>query len=327
MTDPDDKPDLDAADSPDAIWAEMDAAEQPAAAEAAGTEAAEAEAWAEGDERPAEAGTAADTERAAPAEAPQADPWAAATPEQLTAWQAAQNAIKQHEQYRKSQEGRIAAFQRQIDELRRAQAAAPQGTTAAKAADQPQGAAAAQQEAALDAFASDGWKTLEEDYPEIAETVRAIVEPLAKEVAPFKSHLQTVQEDRRQQELLREHNALTERMPDWLTTIQESRGDFGRWAETQPRYIRDAVERNKDAIVDADEAADIIGRYKQHRMASQTTQPPASAGSPATQPVLPDRRARQLQSSASVQSKAPPVAVGIPDDPEGAWEAFERMGL
>ena len=343
MTDPKENPaadadaDLDVADADsDAIWAEMDAADNPqgvaAAAEgdkAAGEWAENAEpAPAEG-EAQAEAGVEGEAKPEDAAEKTgevEADPWANATPAQLAAWQQAQDAINKLEKYRQSHEGRIAAYQRQVDELKRAQAAAPQGRAADQAAAKPDGAAAEAHQEAQDAFASEGWKNLEEEYPEIAQAVRAIVDPLTKEVAPFKAHIAAVQEDRQRQEAERELHVLTERMPDWNETIVSNKPEFTRWINEQPRYVYEGFERNRNAIVDADEAADIIGRFKQHLTAGQNTQSPAPAGSPATQP-LPDRRKRQMQSSASVQSKAPPVAVGIPDDPQGAWDAFERMGL
>lgn len=333
MTDPKETPAadadaaLDAADTDsDAIWAEFAAAESPAIVAAPAEDDKAAGEWDEGVEQepPAEGQEQAE----AGDQVEQPDPWANATPEQLSAWQQAQDAIKSNEQYRRSQEGRIAAFQRQIDDLKRAQdAAAPQGKAADQAAAKPNGAAAEAHQEAQDAFASDGWKTLAEEYPEIAQAVRAVVDPLAKEVAPFKAHIAAVQEDRQRQAADRELHALTERMPDWNEVIVSNKPAFTRWMNEQPRYVYEGFERNKNAIVDADEAADIIGRFKQHLTNGNATQPPATAGSPATQPVLADRRKRQMQSSASVQSKAPPVAVGIPDDPQGAWDAFERMGL
>jgi hypothetical protein len=96
--------------------------------------------------------------------------------------------------------------------------------------------------------------------------------------------------------------------------------------------------RNAEEVVDAEEAADVVGRFKAFLAARQNgtggdrgsaDERPLQGGNgnhQAQQP-LSDKRKRQLESASTARSRGPGAATGIPDDEEGAWKAFEKMGL
>lgn len=354
---PDPKTEVDEAE---ALWAEFDTADK-AAADAArkaddnpyddGGEKAAADAkaedaeWQEGDEGKGEEGDGAEAappaKGAKPDQQPpadtgekpktqqpdQADIWAGATDAQRDAWQNAQRMIQNFNHRLSSDSGRIAALQRKIDQLSAA-AQAPQPKAADQAATQGKQPEAADQKAAKDAFASDGWKTLEEDYPEIASAIRGLVDPLMKDMGSFQEMRQAVEQDRHQQRLTQERMTMDRMEPGWDGFLRENSAAFTQWINGQPGYVREAFERNKATVVNAGEAADIVSRFRGHLNQQRPPEPapPANAGQSNTPPMS-ERRSRQVQSATAIPRTAPPSKAGIPDDPQGAWDAFERMGL
>jgi DNA repair exonuclease SbcCD ATPase subunit len=230
------------------------------------------------------------------------DVWANATPEQLAARDALVAERQRLEQADRSNRGRVSALQRQIDGLRR---------PAAEGGGEP---------AKPKALQSEKGKKLREEYPEIAEPVAEEIETLRGEVADLK--------DRARKDAIAEQTEqLEEQHKDWQAVAASD--DFGKWVASQPEYVREAVMRNADEIVNAVEAGDVISRFKSSRSAQRSDTPPAPNGQQAggkTTGSLSDRRRRQLESSSTARSRGPGVAQGIPEDgdEEALWKAWDE---
>lgn len=256
----------------------------------------------------------------------QVDIWAAAAPEQRAAFEAAQQQLARLEHENRSNRGRIAALQRQT-------AAAPrQAASAEAAAGRDAGSGTG------DFLASDDWKSFEKEYPEVAGPLGKVVGALEQKATRFEKELSAIGDDRRQQALDEQGSLLTGQHPDWQQVVGGNQDSFRSWLDHQPRHVRDAAVRNAEEVVDAEEAADVVGRFKAFLAARQNgtggdrgsaDERPLQGGNgnhQAQQP-LSDKRKRQLESASTARSRGPGAATGIPDDEEGAWKAFEKMGL
>jgi len=292
-------------DTDAAMWAEMDATETdetpPAKVEA---DADFAEDGADDDQqRPQD-------EPGQPAEPPAADIWAQATPEQRAAYEATERRARELEQQRKSDEGRVAAFQRKYEELRKQ---------------------TGQQQPAKRQSAAEALEALRNDYPELAE-------PLAKALEPFEQALTQQDADRNARReadaaevndhIRTETQRLEQKHQGYETFLQQNGAAFRDWVEDQPKRIREAAYRNAEVILDAQAADEVLTLFKAH-----IAGPPngAASGAPSAQrdaaPPLNDRRQRQMGATVSVRGSRRPALSGVPEDgdPEAIWDAFDRV--
>lgn len=319
-----------------ALWSELEQAERGEAASDAGDEtqgqqahaehtdaedaADDAEGWTSDDQTPDEGAPEAPQqedpaqgqEQPAAQQPPANDPfagdpvWSSATAEQkqvLSQWQ--------HEI--RSNRGRIATLQRKLQEL---QQAAPQ-----QQRQQQQGGA----EASEALVGSEKWKAFREDYPEMAEPLEHVIGAIVQENAQLKQQVGGIVTERQQQAQMAEFERLSQVHPDWQQIAQDKA--YREWLSQQPPGVQALHESDF-----AEDAITLLNIYKGQTGAAQAhpQQAPAAsngAGNSATRSTLPARRQRQLQSAAAARSSGPGAATGIPDDEEGAWRAFERMGL
>jgi hypothetical protein len=254
----------------------------------------------------------------------QPDIWADAKPEQQAAFKAAQEAAQKGEQYRRSTDGRIAALQRKIDQLTRDPAATAAGN---------KGKQANAEELLND---PELVKTAKE-YPEVAGPFIKIIGKLQEQLTGHGKVLSAIGDERRQTALNEQKDYLTKEHSDWEAVA--TRKEFTPWLDTQPRHIREAFARNADEIVDGQEAADVIGRFKDHLLAQDAKQQgnggaqqqdngtQAGNGAGNTKQVLDPKRQRQLDSAASARSRGPGVASGIAEDgdPKTIWRQMDEQ--
>ncbi len=318
-----------------ALWEQMDREDAAAAGtdgKASGAEAAAADNdqkfEGEGDATAGSDDALAGGEQAGGAKQPAAvadDIWKEASPAQRAAFEAAQTEAKKGEQYKRSNEGRVAALQRQIDALKRGQVA-QNGAT--------QGGAS--QQAAGGFLDTPDYKKFSKEYPEIAGPLSKVITDLQAQVTGQTKMLDAIGNERLQTALSEQESTLAADHADWEQLAgQES---FGDWLATQPRHIREAALRNGENIVDAAEASDVIGRYKDHlRKSGQYQEPAQQQGSSAQNGTqagngsgngnqeLDPKRKRQLGSTASAKSKGPGVASGIAEDadPQTIWKQMD----
>lgn len=311
-----------------ALWAEIDAEEHDGTTESdeetQASSDSESVSWgADDDSADDDTGAAddskgqSDAKAASDAKQQAQDIWANATPEHRAAYQAAQ---KDWENQDRRYRGQVSALQRQINEL-------------AKSQQQPQAAASTQAaaegtQAKVDGFlASDEWTRFQEDYPEISEPLSKVLGSLQMNTAEVTQKMSALAEERRQAEVAaqisEQQTILATEHPDWNTI--GATPEFVSWVNTQPRHIREAAERNGEAIVDATEAADLISRYKSFANITDSAQ-----GHGQGQPNnnrLAGKRKRQLESASAARAKGPGAAFGIPEDgdPKVLWDHFDEM--
>lgn len=307
--------------SAEAIWKELEQAENSQAAEPV-EPAPEAppppEPGAEQPKDPQGEG-AAPAADATSGQAPAADDIWATAPENLrAAYKAADAKVQELEQYRRSNEGRVTSFQRKVETLERELAALKPG--AAKA-DEPKPSKD------LRAEIGESLAALSEDYPEVGERVTPVFNKLLDRLDSLSAPVRQLETKATEAEFQANAAEVARAHPDWKQVC--SGQEFAEFIGSAPRYIREAFERNADNIVDPQEAADIIGRFKATRQAAPPAQPalpaPPAASATPSQPLSPKRQ-DQLASAAAPPPRGPArVSDEVPEEPEAAWAYFARM--
>jgi hypothetical protein len=239
-------------------------------------------------------------EPAAGAEAPPADPWGAATPELRAAYDALKAERDDYQQKWKSDNGRIAAYKRELAAARSQTPPAQPAPPAGEAADDPM------------SKAEEAIRRVREDFPEIADTLAPLADALKAtraEIAPLRAAQQATRAEDAAVIASEQETALAAKHPDWQTVADAA---FVDWAAAQPKWVQDIMAANAAAIVDADGAAVVLDRYKQAKgIAPQQTQQAAPAAIDKTR----DRRARQLAGSASPAPRGAQAGMtGAPPD-------------
>lgn len=281
-------------------------------AEEAGNEAeqaspAEPEDAADDDAPEDDAPGEAEEPRAEAGEADKGDPWAGA-PES-----ARQEYEKTKQQWARDR-GRLAALQRKIDDLQRARA-------------EPQTEAEQQQtQDDIETLLTQAQKLTEdyEDFKPLQTALRAVAGRQGK----LEQTIQSLMAEREQQTasvVATQVSLFEQQAPDGYEVISKDVDRFLSWVDDQPRRYRDAFERNKDVIVDAAEALEVVNSYKQFLGIQPGKSAPPSGGKSES---LAGKRQRQLDAAASPRSSAPPMKSGepAPDAPaEEHWKWFARM--
>lgn len=310
MTDPNGKPD---ASQEDEGTSEFDAtfdeiAEAQAAADAADGDKAEPEGSA--DEPPASSGRddAGDGNQADGSGAPDPSAKQASDKEPVDP-QAAFAALQRENEALKhrlaSDDGRVAALNRELNLLRKQQNGGngenPEALKSLK-----------------DLIETDDLKQWREEFPEVAEPVLRLLQTQQSMLDNLMGKVGKIDEAAAEGELDQQFAIYERAHPDWrdYTSPTSKYGTaFSGWLANQPRYVIEAVERNANAIVDANEAADVLARFKREAGLSDP---------PAADPKPDARRQRQLAAATDVRTKTPPTSSDVPDDFDTAFEAAAR---
>lgn len=196
--------------------------------------------------------------------------------------------------------GRAAGLQRKLDESLRQQQAAQ--------AKEPE-------VDPTEVLASDEIKKLREDYGEIADPLLKLVQPLVDKINRLEGRVQTVDDTTAASHEAAEIARLESVHADWKQVLNANEDVFTEWLGDQPRHIREAFERNVVNLTDADEAIDVVGRFKQYLTANVDPQ----------HQQLGAKRVRQLAAGQSVKTTAAPTASSqVPDDFEAGFAAASR---
>lgn len=245
------------------------------------------------------------------------DPWAGATDAQREEYEAAQTRIAELEQSDRSNRGRLGALQRQINELKRA----PAGNAPAANAKAKQ---------LRDYLESDEFKTLSDDNPELAAPLSTIAKLLDERQSATEESVASSAAAAESDAVDEQTVILEEDHPDWAEVVAADDGmPFMDWINTQPRHIQEAARRNAEGIVDAEEAADVISRFKAFRseeVGDASDDPPDDSGDTETT-ELSERRQRQLETATGSTSTGPGTASGIASDDEdeaAIWAELDR---
>lgn len=294
-------------------WAELarqDAAAKAAPTESAPEEAAESAAGPQADE-PADEPKADDPQADEPAAETAADKgtdhWAGATPEQIAE-------LARLRQIENTFKGRQRASQNEINRLRQ---------QLAELTRKPDPAKDEASKAALD--------NAEEQFPETVRPLRNEILSLKEELAALRESQRALAESRIAESEMSGYDALVAAHPDAMEIA--GRKEFVEWVRTKPRYVREAVQRNAERIVDAEEAIDIISAYKAEtgtmpRLTGADRSPNrlAQPSAPASQDPV---RRQQLTGLSAPRGRASLAPKGEPeptDSLEAEWEYWRRKG-
>lgn len=231
---------------------------------------------------------------AAAAESGEGDLWADADPKLKAAYEAAEQRARENEQRFRSREGREAALQRQIDQLRRG---------GNQEEEQPR-------KPLKDLLKKETVEELGRDYPDLApvlETLAAAVERLDG----VDQQLGEVRSTAVAAATSGEEKALIAAVPNWLELAKDER--FVAWVEDQPKKVRDTVADNWDAITDASAAAEVFTSFAEHIGAKKPDEGAGGGGS--------GKRERQAQGARPTRTTPIPAASGESDDPEKIFAA------
>jgi len=230
------------------------------------------------------------------------------------------------EQADRSNRGRVSALQQKLDAQRGLGQPAQGGKKPANGAKKP--------------FQSDKGKDFVKEYPEVAAPVAAELEEVRSELDDLKAERARREQAETDARLLKNEQVLDGKHPKWEQTAATAQ--FGDWVETQPNYVKAAVQRNFNAIVDAQEAVDIFDRFEAFRSSQaggdQNTQRQGNGNGAQDGPdgkreqadgkngSLSGKRQRQLESSSGARSTGPGLVDGVPEDGdyEATWKAMDR---
>lgn len=206
---------------------------------------------------------------------------------------------------RKRAEGTVSGLQRKVNELAKAPAKAATEGDAKMILDSPE------------------YKKAKEDYPEVFESVDKAFKALVAKVDTIAGKTDAVTTKNHLDEQARIVAAVH---PDH-GQIAGSKA-FADWYETQPAYVKSAVERNASAVVNGDEVAALMSQFKRET-GWKPTQPPVANSTGKQKPAEDTRRKVQLESAGTPKGKSTQVkADGLPDDdPVAIWNDFDRRGL
>tara|TARA_E500000081_G_scaffold2817_3_gene3061 strand:+ start:340 stop:1191 length:852 start_codon:yes stop_codon:yes gene_type:complete len=145
-------------------------------------------------------------------------------------------------------------------------------------------------QAANPGISDDRWKTVKEDYPDIAEGMTALVEQTkqahAEEVAALKQQLEPIQGQLHENYVQQQYSMLAAEHPDWEKIAASP--EFNHWISTQPHNVRQMMESEQ-----AGDAAYLLRVWK-------------NENAPAIQPgnsELKQRREKQLRQAQNVPSR------------------------
>lgn len=229
--------------------------------------------------------------------ADQPDIWANATDEQRAAYQAA---LEKLEHKQRSDEGRVARYQRDRDIAQRKLETL---VTAAQKDGEDLKALVASEE----------WQKAKADYGDDLGPVFNALERLTDQQAGVSERFQQMDAETIDTIEADNFQTLDEKAPDWRDLL--GREDFPTWLEAQPQPWQDTFARNQKRLVDPTSAIELVSRFRVHVALAEHQ----STKEPEVQ--LDPKRARQLDGNRSASSRTPVVA----DPGGGDFEAeFNR---
>lgn len=174
-------------------------------------------------------------------------------------------------------------------------------------------------------FESDDFKRAAEEYPEVVAPLQGVIKALADEVEGLGAVRETIEQRERAAAIAENERALEAVHPDWRDIGVEYRdgkavpgklnAKFVDWYQRQPDSAKRAIEANAAEVIDPDEAAYWIGRFKSDVGI-------ATQGTDAARSTTETKRDMQLRSSQSARSRGGGAPTGVPDDFESAFEHF-----
>lgn len=202
-----------------------------------------------------------------------------------------------------SDANRVAALSRKLNELKSSPASAvapaPEKTEAQKALD-------------------DKITQLKEDYGDIAEPLIELIEAQASELSTVRTVLTGLSEERQQQVIAAETQALEARHPDFREIAKSD--EFKDWLQVQPQNIQGLA-----TSWDARETSVVLTLFKAERLEAtgQTDTTATAATDQKVDAATGKRRSQQLDGGRDVRSRPAPAASEAPEDFDAAFKFYE----
>lgn len=271
------------------------------------------------------------------------DLWADAKPELRTAYEAARGQLDNLKAAKTRAEGAMSGLQRkvndlsrQLDALKTAPKAEPTAAAPAPNGKDPDPAPAEPGTKPVPEKIAAKMAAIKEEYPELGAMLEDVVSEITantkSDVDAVKTELSGLTASQQERYLETQVDIVAEKHADFTEALKSP--EFHAWYETAPAYKRAAVDRNGEHFVDGQEVASLIDDFKletgwKAEAAPAPSAPANGTGKPTTPAQPPSRkREAQLRSATAPRTGSPAgAAAGIPEDPEGAWKAFEKMGL
>jgi hypothetical protein len=269
------------------------------------------------------------------------DLWADAKPELRTAYEAARGQLDNLKAAKTRAEGAMSGLQRkvndlsrQVDALKTAPKADPTAAIATPNGKDPDPAATNAGTKPVPEKIAAKMAAIKEEYPELGAMLEDVVSEITantkSDVDAVKTELSGLTTRQQERYLEAQVEVVAEKHADFTEALKSP--EFHAWYETAPAYKRAAVDRNGEHFVDGPEVASLIDDFKletgwKAEAAPAPSAPTNGTGKP-TNPAPSRKREAQLRSATAPRTGSPAgAAAGIPEDPEGAWKAFEKMGL
>lgn len=161
-----------------------------------------------------------------------------------------------------------------------------------------------------------------EDIPEVAPMAESFV-ALRKETEQLRSERNADHAQRTEAFYQDQYEQLIAKHPDYDSLVNKdgkTNPAFIAWAEAQPPWLQELVNKNGKELEDLSAADEVINRYRAHVATSSSSQPQGEGLAPSN--PMAARRAEQLRGSETVRSRGGAAGTGPPDDFDAAFEHF-----
>lgn len=162
-----------------------------------------------------------------------------------------------------------------------------------------------------------------EDIPEVAPMAESFV-ALRRETEQLRSERNADHAQRTEAFYQDQYDQLIAKHPDYDTLVNKdgkTNPAFIAWAEAQPPWLQELVNKNGKELEDLSAADEVISRFRAHVATSSGSQPQGERN-PAPSNPMAARRAEQLKGSETVRSRGGAAGTGPPDDFDAAFEHF-----
>lgn len=240
------------------------------------------------------------------------DPWANAPAELRERYEAER---RDNDLRLRSANGRVSALDRKVQELTRQLEEAQRGGQKPGTTQSSDGSQGNDDDGdhADGALSKDTLAQLREDYPDLAGPLIDMLETQAQQITRLSKGVGAFEQTRENAAIAEQEGVLASQHPDWEAAASDDR--FAGWLESQPTSIKEAMARNFDRIVDGNDAALVIDKFKR----DVGFQAPSQPSTPGVDP----KRSRQLQGGRDTGRTGPSSRTGIAkDDFDGAVNAF-----
>lgn len=272
----------------------------------------------------------ADDDGAAQEDAKAADPYAG-LPDDVKARLQAQDAEIEKLSHRiKSDEGRVAAYQRQVDQLQQQiQQGINQGRSESDAAGTSQGETPTAGEVAEAMQTEEGWSEFTEEYPEIAA---AIDQRLESKLGQFKGEvtetIKPVLTRAQEEEVNKGYEYLDSNYEGWRDRVASP--IFQEWIETQPDVVQQLADsddpREASSLIEFyDNYLTATGRMSEFQKPAGQNDPPNGGKDDDEAAALRRRRDQQLEDGDAIGSRGAGVGTGgspVGDEFESAFNVY-----